>query len=84
MKKRNPLKPWETSVYLTQCWTWGRAKEMLGLRGDAIRCDIEAELANPSLSFGFRMLPAYRTPRVLAFRREVAQAIREERRHGNS
>jgi hypothetical protein len=59
------------------------AKEMLGVEGDAMRCDIGEELRNPSLRFGFRMLPQYRTPAVLAFRRKVAQAIREERRHGN-
>ena len=78
MKVALRMKPWETSVYLTQCKTWTKAKEMMGQRGNAIRCDIEAELRNPSVLFGFRMLPQYRTAAIREFRREVAQAIRRD------
>jgi len=80
MKRNNPMKPWETSVYLVQCRTWAKAKQLVGIAGNAVRCDIAAELADPSPAFGFRMLPAYRNAGVRKLRKQVADAIRAERR----
>lgn len=80
MRNFNPMKPWETPVYRAQCRTWAKAKQLAGIVGDAVRCDIEAELADPSPAFGFRMLPQYRSEGAKKLRKLVADAIRAERR----
>ena len=82
MKFRNhdPMRPWITPVYKAQCRSWSKAKDLLHVKADAQRCDIAAELRAPSLRFSFRYLPQHRPADCIAFRREVANAIREERR----
>ena len=79
MRIKNHMRPWETSVYNAQCRTWAKAKELLGIHGDAQRCDIAGELREPSPRFAFRMLPQYRTKAANQLRRDVAHAIRDER-----
>jgi len=74
------MEPWITPVYRAQCRTWAKAKDLLHIKADAQRCDIESELRSPSLRFSFRYLPQHRPADCIAFRREVANAIREERR----
>ena len=81
MRYRNQtfMEPWKTPVYRAQCRTWSKAKDLLHVKADAQRCDIEAELRSPSLRFSFRYLPKRRPADCIAFRREVANAIRAER-----
>lgn len=70
-----PAEPWHTPLYLSQCFTFGIARQLTGATHNVTTGE---EAHRPP--FCLRLRPAYRTPAVQAFRDTVAREARKRRR----
>jgi hypothetical protein len=68
------LYPWRTPVYTAQCVSFALAKKLSGHYAD-----VSIMQMHKRRPYCLRVLPAFRTPEIQAFRDEVAAAVKELR-----
>jgi len=67
------------ALYGVHCQSWTIAKQMLGIQGNVMRCDIDQELLKTSPISLFRAKRQYRTDAANQLRRLVAFRMRSNR-----